>query len=120
MLILNNYYTVLHEKHNRKGTGPKVSKGRSESPLGSEAFVASGDKEKAERVSRNERPLAATIEAADAARRRETSAFGKAIVLNENRIMPEDRRLDQWRNLTRGPVMRAMLKKGGRSHLWTR
>ena len=45
---------------------PKVSKGRSESPLGSEAFVASGDKEKAERVSRNERPLAATIEAADA------------------------------------------------------
>ena len=45
---------------------PKDSKGRSESPLGSETFVASGDKEKAERVSRNERPLAATIEAADA------------------------------------------------------
>ena len=52
--------------------------------MGSEAFVASGDKEKAERVSRNERPWAATIEAADAARRRETSAFGKAIVLSEN------------------------------------
>ena len=67
-----------------KGAAPKVSKGRSESPLGSEAFVASGDREKAERVSRNERPLAATIEAADAARRRETSAFGKAIVLSEN------------------------------------
>ena len=33
--------------------------------MGSEAFVASGDKEKAERVSRNERPLAATIEAAE-------------------------------------------------------
>ena len=95
---------------------PKVSKGRSESPLGreafvasddkekaervsrnerpavatieaaeSEAFVASGDKEKAERVSRNERPLAATIEAADAARRRETSSFGKAIVLRQYR-----------------------------------
>ena len=86
----------------------------------SETFVASGDKEKAERVSRNERPTAATIEAADAARRRETSAFGKAIVLNENRIMPEDRRQDQWRNLTRWPVKLAMLKKGGRSHLWTR
>ena len=54
--------------------------------MGSEAFVASGDKEKAERVSRNERPTAATIEAADAARRRETSAFGKAIVLSENSI----------------------------------
>ena len=66
---------------------PKVSKGRSESPLGSEAFVASGDKEKAERVSRNERPLAATIEAADAARRRETSAFGKAIVTSENSMI---------------------------------
>ena len=77
---------VLHSKHSIKGTAPKVSKGRSESPLGSEAFVASGDKEKAERVSRNERPLAATIEAADAARRRETSALGKAIVLSENSI----------------------------------
>ena len=54
--------------------------------MGSEAFVASGDKEKAERVSRNERPLAATIEAADAARRRETSAVGKAIDLSENSI----------------------------------
>ena len=54
--------------------------------MGSEAFVASGDKEKAERVSRNERPTAATIEAADAARRRETSALGKAIVLSENSI----------------------------------
>ena len=54
--------------------------------MGSEAFVASGDKEKAERVSRNERPTAATIEAADAARRRETSAFGKAIVLSESSI----------------------------------
>ena len=43
----------------------------------SEAFVASGDKEKAERVSRNERPSAATIEAADAARRREPPTFGK-------------------------------------------
>ena len=43
-----------------------VSKWRPESPLGSEAFVASGDKEKAERVNRNERPLAATIEVADA------------------------------------------------------
>ena len=55
--------------------------------MGSEAFVANGDKEKAERVSRNERPLAATIEAADAARRRETSALGKAIVLSENSII---------------------------------
>ena len=54
--------------------------------MGSEAFVASGDKEKAERVSRNERPTAATIEAADAARRRETSAYGKIIVLSENSI----------------------------------
>ena len=53
--------------------------------MGSEAFVASGDKEKAERVSRNERPTAATIEAADAARRRETSALGKAIDI-KNRI----------------------------------
>ena len=52
------------KKHSNKGTAPKVSKGRSESPLGSEAFVASGDKEKAERVSRNERPKSATIEAA--------------------------------------------------------
>ena len=65
------HHAALHEKHSNKGTAPKVSKGRSESPLGSEAFVASGDKEKAERVSRNERPTAATIEAADAARRRE-------------------------------------------------
>ena len=80
ILILNYYYTVPHEKHSSKGRAPKVSKGRSESPLGREAFVASGDKEKAERVSRNERPLAATIEAADAARRREISAFGKAII----------------------------------------
>ena len=40
------------------------------------------DEWKAERVSRNERPLAATIEAADAARRPETSAFGKASVLS--------------------------------------
>ena len=54
--------------------------------MGSEAFVASGDKEKAERVSRNGRPTAATIEAADAARRRETFALGKAIVLSENSI----------------------------------
>ena len=54
--------------------------------MGREAFVASGDKEKAERVSRNERPTAATIEAADAARRRETFAPGKAIVLSENSI----------------------------------
>ena len=75
---------MLHEKHSSKRTAPKVSKGRPESPLGSEAFVASGDNEKAERVSRNERPLAATIEAADAARRRETSPFGKAIVLSAN------------------------------------
>ena len=58
--------TVLHSKYSIKRTAPKVSKGRPESPLGSKAFVASGDKEKAERVSRNERPLAATIEAADA------------------------------------------------------
>ena len=58
--------TVLHEKHSSKRTAPKVSKGRPESPLGREAFVASGDKEKAERVNRNERPLAATIEVADA------------------------------------------------------
>ena len=57
---------MLHEKYNINRMAPKVSKGRSESPLGSEAFVASGDKEKAERVSRNERPTAATIEAADA------------------------------------------------------
>ena len=77
---------MLHEKHSSKGTAPKVSKGRPESPLGSEAFVASGDKEKAERVSRNERPLAATIEAADAARRRETFTLGIAIVLSENNI----------------------------------
>ena len=63
--------TMLHEKHSIKGTTPKVSKGRR---------LASSDKEKAERVSRNERPLAATIEAADAARRRETSVFDKAIV----------------------------------------
>ena len=55
--------------------------------MGSEAFVASGDKEKAERVSRNERPKAATIEAADAARRRETSPFGKEIILSENSII---------------------------------
>ena len=48
--------------------------------MGSEVFVASGDKEKAERVSRNERPSAATIEAADATRRREISVFGKEIV----------------------------------------
>ena len=33
--------------------------------MGREAFVASGDNEKAERVSRNERPWAATIEAAE-------------------------------------------------------
>ena len=59
-------YNNLHKKYSSKGTAPKVSKGRSESPLGSEAFIASGDKEKAERVSRNEQPLAATIEAADA------------------------------------------------------
>ena len=54
--------------------------------MGSEAFVASGDKEIAERVSRNERPTATMIEAADAARRRETSDLGKAIVLSENSI----------------------------------
>ena len=77
---------MLHYKYSIKRTAPKVSKGRSEIPLGSEAFVASGDKEKAERVSRNERPSAATIEAADAARRRETSTFGKAIALSENSI----------------------------------
>ena len=63
---------MLHEKHHSRRTAPKVSKGRR---------LASGDKEKAERVSRNERPLAATIEAADAARRRETSTFGQAIAL---------------------------------------
>ena len=57
--------------------------------MGSEVFVASGDKEKAERVSRNERPTAATIEAADAARRRETSVFSKAIVLSENNMKQE-------------------------------
>ena len=88
ILRLNYYYTVPHEKHSSKGRAPKVSKGRSESPLGREAFVASGDKEKAERVSRNERPLAATIEAADAARRRETFAISKANVLSENSIRP--------------------------------
>ena len=70
--------TVLHEKHSIKGTALKVSKGRR---------LASGDKEKAEQVSRNERPLAATIEAADVARRGETSAFGKTIVLSENSII---------------------------------
>ena len=59
------YCAALKAKQ-QGGTAPKVSKGRPESPLGSEAFVASGDREKAERVSRNERPLAATIEAADA------------------------------------------------------
>ena len=47
---------VLHEKHHIKRTASKVSKGRR---------LASGDKEKAERVSRNERPSAATIEAAE-------------------------------------------------------
>ena len=73
---------IYHIFHNLHPEGAKVSKGRPQSPLGSEAFVASGDKEKAERVSRNERPLAATIEAADAARRPETSAFGKASVLS--------------------------------------
>ena len=57
---------MLHSKYSSKGTGPKVSKGKPQSPLGREAFVTSGDKEKAEQVSRNERPLAATIEAADA------------------------------------------------------
>ena len=57
---------MLRETHRSKGTAPKVSKGRLESPLGSEAFAASGAKEKAERVSRNEQPLAAAIEAADA------------------------------------------------------
>ena len=66
---------VPHEKHHIKRTAPKVSKGRR---------LASGDKEKAERVSRNERPTAATIEAADAARRRETSAFSKAIIFIKN------------------------------------
>ena len=70
--------TVLHEKHSSRGTAPKVSKGRR---------LASGDKEKAERVSRNERPLVAMIEAADAARRREISAVGKAIALSENSII---------------------------------
>ena len=48
-------HTVLYEKHRFKRTAPKVSKGRR---------LASGDREKAERVSRNERPLAVTIEAA--------------------------------------------------------
>ena len=62
------FYTVLHEKHSNKGTAPKVSKGRR---------LASISKEKAEQVIRNERPWAATIEASDAARRRETPAFGK-------------------------------------------
>ena len=62
MVLLNKIvslptYTVLHEKYSSKGTAPKVSKGRR---------LASGDKKKAERVSRNERPRAATIEAADA------------------------------------------------------
>ena len=46
---------MLHEKHHSRRTAPKVSKGRR---------LASGDKEKAERVSRIERPLAVTIEAA--------------------------------------------------------
>ena len=59
-------YCAALKHSSKRGGPPKVSKGRPESPLGSEAFVASGDKEKAERVSRNERPLAATIEAADA------------------------------------------------------
>ena len=62
---------MLHEKHHSRRTAPKVSKGRR---------LASGDKEKAERVNRNERPTAATIEAADATRRREISVFGKEIV----------------------------------------
>ena len=66
----------------------------------SEAFVASGDKEKAERVSRNERPTAATIEAADAARRHETSAFGKAILIGENSINQE--RLNTHRHFQPG------------------
>ena len=69
--------------------------------MGSEAFVASGDKEKAERVSRNERPTAATIEAADAARRRETSDLGKAIVLSENSIILNDDK-DAERRIAKG------------------
>ena len=62
--------------------------------MGSEAFVASGDNEKAERVSRNERPTAATIEAADAARRRETSAFGKSNHLSENIMSAAEKATD--------------------------
>ena len=58
--------------------------------MGREAFVASGDKEKAERVSRNERPLAAAIEAADAARRRENSARSKAIISIENSMTDKE------------------------------
>ena len=33
ILILNDYNTMPHEKHSSKGRTPKVSKGRSESPL---------------------------------------------------------------------------------------
>ena len=68
---------------------PKVSKGRrltsGESAEGGSRKRSDNDR-KAERVSRNEWPTAATIEAADAARRRETSAFGKVIVLSEHSL----------------------------------
>ena len=81
------HFCQLHLPQPSSEGAAKVSKGRPQSPLGSEAFVASGDKEKAERVSRNERPLAATIESADAARRRETSSYSKGIVLSKNSII---------------------------------
>lgn len=47
-------------------------------------WLANGNKGKPERVSRNKWPLAATIEAVDAARRSGISAIGKAIALGEN------------------------------------
>lgn len=61
-------YPIQQQKASIQGTAPKVSKGRR---------LAIGGREIAERIRRNERPFAATMEAADAARRRETSAFGK-------------------------------------------
>ena len=63
-------YPILQQKNSIKRTAPKVSKGRR---------IASGDKQKAEQVSRNERPWAATIEAAD------TPAGAKSLPLESNR-----------------------------------
>ena len=63
-------YPILQWKYSVKRTAPKVSKGRR---------FAGGDKQKAEQVNRNERPWAATIEAAD------TPAGAKSLPLESNR-----------------------------------